>query len=75
MSETVIIPHNNGPYEVTGTFKIMTEGGRVIEVKSKDAWLCRCGQSAKKPFCDGTHRKVKFQSQLDPVEPPATPAT
>jgi len=65
MSDTVITPKNDGPYHIKGTFKIVTEGGKDIEVKSPEVWLCRCGQSSKKPFCDGTHRKVGFKSNLD----------
>jgi len=65
MSDAVIVPNNDGPYHIKGTFKIVTEGGKEIEVKSPEVWLCRCGQSAKKPFCDGTHRKVGFKNNLD----------
>jgi 3-phenylpropionate/trans-cinnamate dioxygenase ferredoxin component len=68
--ELVIIPHNNGPYEVRSKAKIITEGGRVLQSEETEAWLCRCGQSASKPFCDGTHTKVGFQSDLE-VSPPS----
>jgi nitrite reductase/ring-hydroxylating ferredoxin subunit len=63
--EFVIIPHNNGPYEVRAKVKIVTERGRILQSEETEAWLCRCGQSASKPFCDGTHTKVGFQSDLD----------
>ena len=33
------------------------------ESKAGPLYLCRCGQSANKPFCDGTHRKVKFEGK------------
>ena len=33
--------------------------GEAIETREKYA-LCRCGQSARKPFCDGTHARVGF---------------
>jgi CDGSH-type Zn-finger protein len=32
------------------------------EAKRGPLFLCRCGQSSTKPFCDGTHRKVKFEA-------------
>ncbi len=63
--EIDIIPHNNGPYEVRGRVRIVTEGGRVLNAEQTEAWLCRCGHSASKPFCDGTHKKAGFQSDLD----------
>ncbi len=65
-----IIPHNNGPYEVRGKVKIVTEGGKVLQSEETEAWLCRCGQSASKPLCDGTHQKVGFQSDLDAQSTP-----
>ena len=65
MSDVIITPQNDGPYHVRGSFKIVTEGGRTIAVDGNETWLCRCGQSANKPFCDGTHARVGFKSNLD----------
>jgi CDGSH-type Zn-finger protein len=65
MSDVIITPKNDGPYYVNGTFKIVTQGGREIAFDGNEAWLCRCGQSANKPFCDGTHKKTGFKHNLD----------
>ncbi len=58
MSDVIIKPQNNGPYHVKGKFNIVTEGGREIAFEGDETWLCRCGQSANKPFCDGSHKKA-----------------
>ena len=47
----------NGPLQVNGEFVIKSMAGKVIESRNP-AFLCRCGGSKNKPFCDGTHRKV-----------------
>lgn len=52
---------DNGPYVVRGGITIVDGEGNPFEVKESVA-LCRCGQSANKPFCDGTHNKVGFES-------------
>ena len=51
----------SGPLEVTGKFSITGSDGKLIEVKSP-AYLCRCGGSGNKPFCDGTHNSKGFNS-------------
>lgn len=52
---------DDGPYVVRGGITIVDGEGNPFEVKESVA-LCRCGQSANKPFCDGTHNKVGFES-------------
>ncbi len=50
----------NGPLAIKGPCAITTSDGDVVEFE-KDAFLCRCGASSKKPFCDGSHKKVDFR--------------
>jgi CDGSH-type Zn-finger protein len=61
LSETlpanVAFTASNGPLIATGELQIDTGAGIVNQPRAS---LCRCGHSAKKPFCDGTHRTVGF---------------
>ena len=52
----------NGPILIT-TNCIITHGDGSKETKQGTTALCRCGQSANKPYCDGTHRKVGFETE------------
>lgn len=49
----------NGPYFVRGAVRVLDVDGSVLEVGPRAA-LCRCGGSGNKPFCDGTHREIRF---------------
>jgi CDGSH-type Zn-finger protein len=54
----MITPRPNGPLKCAGPLNISAADGRIRE--SHDVFLCRCGGSATKPFCDGTHKKIGF---------------
>ncbi len=56
----------NGPYLVTNAASLKTWLGESIQTLPQMA-LCRCGGSAMKPFCDGTHAYIDFTSQKDPA--------
>lgn len=58
----------DGPLFVDGPIRIVAADGTVI-MEMDRTWLCRCGHSAKKPFCDGSHRRNGFS---DPGVPSAT---
>jgi 3-phenylpropionate/trans-cinnamate dioxygenase ferredoxin subunit len=65
MSTAIITTQNDGPYHITGDFQITTQNGQPIAAGKNEVWLCRCGQSSHKPLCDGSHKKVRFSSNLD----------
>lgn len=56
-----IEPEVNGPLAVRGSLEITSGTGRVV-ARVMTTRLCRCGGSANKPFCDGTHAKIGFKS-------------
>lgn len=56
-----IDPQMNGPLRVRGNLEIVSGTGRTV-ARVQSAYLCRCGGSATKPFCDGTHAKIGFKS-------------
>ncbi len=61
-AEVTITPNMNGPYIVQGRVKLVDVDGNEFHVEGERIALCRCGQSSKKPFCDGTHRSCGFDA-------------
>ena len=65
MAATKITVNHNGSIRVEGDFEIVDPAGKPFGLAGRTAiGLCRCGQSANKPFCDGSHARVGF---ADPV--------
>ena len=56
-----ISTYDDGPFVVVGPVCLVDAEGRVFPVEEKIA-LGRCGASAGKPFCDGTHVKIGFRA-------------
>ncbi len=51
---------DNGPIMITGDFDLEYKGKHDHKTDGKIA-LCRCGASANKPYCDGSHSKIGFK--------------
>lgn len=56
-----IEPQQDGPLQVSGNLRVLNAAG-VAAGCATEATLCRCGHSASKPFCDGSHERVRFSS-------------
>jgi len=61
-SEVVITPYRDGPLLVRGPVRLTDQDGREIELDRATVALCRCGKSRTRPFCDGTHKVVRFKA-------------
>ena len=65
MPATKITINTNGNIRVEGDFEIVDPAGKPFGLAGRTTVsLCRCGHSANKPFCDGSHARVGFS---DPV--------
>jgi CDGSH-type Zn-finger protein len=59
---TVVTPYEDGPLLIRGDFVLQAPDGAIIEPGRRTVALCRCGKSALKPFCDGTHKAINFKA-------------
>ena len=75
MATTKITVGNNGSIRVEGDFEIVDPQGNAFGLAGRAAiGLCRCGHSANKPFCDGSHGRVGFTDTVVARElPPPKP--
>ena len=62
MDEATITPYRDGPLVIRGPFRLTDQDGREIAVDRATIALCRCGKSRMRPFCDGTHKVVRFSA-------------
>jgi CDGSH-type Zn-finger protein len=75
MASTKITVRNDGSLRVEGDFEMMDQDGKPFGLGGRTAVsLCRCGHSATKPFCDGAHKRLNFQSTIQAHDlPPVVP--
>ena len=75
MDNTKITVNKNGPLRLEGEFTICDPQGNAYGLAGRTVIsFCRCGNSANKPFCDGSHSRVGFQHEpvafeLPPMKP------
>lgn len=62
MADVKITVLKDGPIEVAGPIAMIDATGAAQPPPETPVYLCRCGQSATKPFCDGSHRKAGFKA-------------
>ena len=57
-----IEPQTNGPLKIRGNLEITSGTGRMV-ARTTGTFLCRCGASQNKPFCDGSHARIGFMAE------------
>jgi len=62
-----ITVRRNGPLRVEGPIVLTDADGKEWDLTGKPGIsLCRCGASANRPFCDGSHNRIGFQCSASP---------
>ena len=66
--DVVITPYRDGPLLVRGPVRVVDQEGNEIETGRDPVALCRCGKSRMRPFCDGSHKLVRFRAPSAPEQ-------
>lgn len=73
MADVKIIARRNGAFRVeapAGAVELVDAEGNAFNLEGKIAFsLCRCGASAGKPFCDGSHKRIEFHAEELAIAP------
>ena len=64
MSDITVKISKNGPLLVMQPVKLVDADGTELNPDKFPVALCRCGESANKPYCDGAHSKCGFDGTL-----------
>jgi CDGSH-type Zn-finger protein len=72
MSDVVIRTRKNGPLVISGPFTLVDADGKQFTLPTDKPLvaLCRCGESKRRPFCDGSHKECDFIAE-EQAEPPS----
>lgn len=57
-----VTPTKDGPNMISGNLEIIAGSGRKVTTVRK-VFLCRCGHSQNKPYCDGSHKQAGFKAE------------
>jgi CDGSH-type Zn-finger protein len=69
MDEATITPYRDGPLLVRGPVRLLDQDGNEIDPgREGTIALCRCGKSRLRPFCDGSHKIVRFRAPSVPED-------
>ncbi len=64
MAEVIVKTVKNGPLEIWGGAKLVDDAGKeYAESANEPLYLCRCGHSKTKPFCDNSHEEFGFKAE------------
>ena len=63
MADVTIRALKNGPLEVSGALSVTDYEKAAYPAEPSPIYLCRCGQSKNKPFCDGSHKTACFKAE------------
>ena len=63
MDKTQVTAIKDGPLKISGGVRVENAQGETKKFEeNQEAWLCRCGASKNKPYCDGSHKKIEFKA-------------
>ena len=68
-NKNIISIFENGPIHITGNLVLKNNKDRVME-ETEELYLCRCGKSNNKPYCDGKHKQNNFSEAGKFIKPP-----